>query len=217
MKHGYIVFLLVLLLGCDSKIRMKSGCIRLEVFVYNDPGGNIHDSYRLPLSTLYFLGNEFIEQLPDMSDTTGFPPFAYIREGMFAPLNGLTENKEPLNFHPLSKKNFGAVFVNIPVPNYENRVELPDTSFNGYNYRRIRITSKEDYSVFYIHQTDSVLPFSLARQVEADYGGILNRIDTYEIINDRFISLRMHVSNGIPEMVYSKLKNDDYELSGQRK
>lgn len=217
MKHGYIVFLSLLLLACDSKIRMKSGCIRLEVFVYNDPGGNLSDSYRLPLSTLYFLDSEFIEQLPEMSDTAGFPPFAYIREGMFAPLNGLTENKEPLDFHPLSKKNFGAVFVNMPVPNYANRVELPDTSFNGYNYRRIRITSKEDYSVFYIHQTDSILPFSLAPQVETDYGGILNRIDTYEVTNDRFISLRMHVSKGIPELVYSTLKNDDYELSGQRK
>ena len=206
MKSQIILVLLILVSGCRDKIRMQSGSIKLEVFVYNDPEGNLQDSYLLPLSTLYFLGDHFIEQLPDMSDTTGFPPFAYIREGKFAPLYGLTENEKPLSFYPLSKKNFGAVFVNMPVPHYANRVELPDTSFNGYNYRRIRIRSNEDYSVFYIHQTDSIPPFSLAPQVEADYGGILNRIDTYEITNDRFISLRMHVSKGIPEMVYSTLK-----------
>jgi len=215
MKSQIILVLLILVSGCRDKIRMQSGSIKLEVFVYNDPGENLQNSYRLPLSTLYFLDDHFIEQVPDMSDTTGFPPFAYIREGMFAPLNGLTENERPLSFHPLSKKNFGAVFVNMPVPNYDNRVELPDTSFNGYNYRRIRIRSKADYSVFYIHQTDSILPFSLAPQVEEDYGGILNRIDTYEIANDRFISLRMYVSKGIPELVYLTLKNHEDESFAQ--
>ncbi|MEL7589601.1 MAG: hypothetical protein AAGU19_23000 [Prolixibacteraceae bacterium] len=216
MKSKIFFVLLILLSGCRDKIRMQSGSIKLEVFVYNDPGGNLQNSYQLPLSTLYFLGDHFIEQLPDMSDTTGFPPFAYIREGMFAPLSGLTENKKPLSFHPLSKKNFGAVFVNMPVPNYANRAELPDTLFNGYNYRRIRIKSKEDYSVFYVHQTDTTLPFSLAPQIESDYNGILNRIDTYEFTNDRFISLRMHVSMGIPELVYLTLKSNEDESFEQQ-
>lgn len=204
--------LLILLLGCNGKTKMKSGSIRLEVFVYNDPSGNLYDSYRLPISTLYFLNDRFIEQVPVASDTAEFPPFAYIREGMFAPLNTLNEKKEPLNFYPLSEKNFGAVFLDMPVPNYDKRTELPDTSLNGYHYKRFRVVSQEEYSVFYIHQTDTILPFSLGPQVEKDYSGILNRIDTYEIKNDRFISLRMHVSKGIPEIVYFSLKNDASEL-----
>jgi len=207
MKHGYALFLLPLLLGCGSETKMKAGCIKLEVFVYNDPGGNPYDSYRLMVSTLYFLDDEFIEQVPVVSDTTGIPPFAYIREGKFVPLNGLAEKKELLTFYPLSEKHFGAVFVDTPVPFYDKREELPDTSFNGYNYRRVRIVSQEDYSVFYIHQTDTVLPFSLSPRFDMDYHGILNRIDTYEIKKDRFISLRMQVSRGIPELVYSTLKN----------
>ncbi|WP_423128521.1 hypothetical protein [Gaoshiqia sp. Z1-71] len=194
---------------------MKSGCIKLEVFVYNDPGGDLYDSYQLPISTLYFLDDEFIEQVPITNNTTGFPPFAYIRDRMFAPLNTLVKKKELLDFYPLSRKNFGAVFVNMPVPNYDIRRELPDTCFNGYNYKRIRVASNEEYSVFYIHQTDTILPFSLGYQVEKDYGGILNRIDTYEIKNDRFISLRMYVSKGIPEMVYSSLKNYAHGSSGK--
>ncbi|MGV8135062.1 MAG: hypothetical protein AB2L20_07600 [Mangrovibacterium sp.] len=209
MKHGYVLFLLPLLLGCGSETKMKAGCIKLEVFVYNDPGGNLYDSYRLPVSTLYFLDDEFIEQVPVVSDTTGIPPFAYIREGKFVPLNGLAEKKELLTFYPLSEKRFGAVFADTPVPFYEKREELSDTSFNGYNYRRVRIISPEDYSVFYIHQTDTFLPFSLSLQFDRDYHGVLNRIDTYEIRNDRFISLRMQVSRGIPEPVYSTLNLHD--------
>lgn len=207
MLYRYYFFLLLtVLFGCNGKTKMKSGCIKLEVFVYNDPGRNLYDSYRLPISTLYFLDDEFIEQVPVVKDTAGFPPFAYIREGMFTPLNTLAKKKDLLDFYPLSKKNFGAVFVNMPVPNYDKRIGLPDTSFNGYQYKRFRVVSQEEYSVFYIHQTDTILPFSLGSQVEKDYGGILNRIDTYEIKNDRFISLRMHVSKGIPEMIYSSLK-----------
>ncbi len=211
----YFFLLLILLFGCKGKTKMKSGCVNLEVFVYSDPGGNLYDSYRLPISTLYFLDDEFIEQVPVVNDTAGLPPFAYIREGMFAPLSRLAEKKESLDFYPLSKKNFGAVFVNVAVPNYDKRVELPDTSFNGYHYKRFRVVSQEEYSVFYIHQTDTILPFSLGRQVEKDYVGILNRIDTYEIKNDRFISLRMYVSKGIPEMVYSSLKNYAHGSSGK--
>lgn len=211
MKSHIIFALLIFFSGCRGQIRMQSGSIRLEVFVYNDPGRNLHDSYRLPLSTLYFLGDHLIEQVPAVNDSLGFPPFAYIREGMFAPLDRLTKERKPLKFYPLEKKNFGAVFVNTPVPNYDKRVELPDTSFNGYHYHRIRIVSREDYSVFYIHQTDTTLPFSLAPQIERDYSGILNRIDTYEIKNDRFISFRMHVTKAVPEMIYFTLKNTEDE------
>ena len=211
MKSQIILVLLILLSGCRDKIRMQSGSIKLEVFVYNDPGGNLHNSYRLPLSTLYFLGDHFIEQVPAVDDSLGLPPFAYIREGMFAPLNRLTKEGKALKFYPLEKKNFGAVFANTPVPNYDKRVELPDTSFNGYHYRRIRIVSREDYSVFYIHQTDTTLPFSLAPQIELDYNGILNRIDTYEIKNNRFISFRMHVTKAVPELIYFTLKNYEDE------
>lgn len=209
MKHRYLfsLLLLLLLVGCKSPHKMKAGTISLEVFVYNDPEKNLYNSYRLPISTLYFLDNDFIEKVPPTPDSMALNNYAYIQKGLFIKLDNLSGIKTIKATLPLSAKKFGAVFVDKPVPFYEKREELRDTVFNGYNYRRVRIVTGMEYSVFYIHQVDSVIPYSLAPQFDKDYHGILNRIDSYDKVNGRFISLRMKVTPGIPELIYKSFKN----------
>lgn len=181
------------------------------MYVYNDPTGNIYDAFRIPISTLYFLKDDFIEQLPVYGDTAsaGYR-YLYISNGQYVPLSDLGDmDGKRLRFHPLSEKSLGVRFMDMPVPEYRKRVSMPDTAFGGYNYRRVRIATDSAFTVFYIHRTDTVLPFSLASQFDTDYNGILNRIDTYEIMRGRFTSLRMSTGDTIPIHIYNTLKKQN--------
>lgn len=194
------------LFSCDNKVKKNMGKISLEIFVYNQPSKNIYDAVRIPISEMYFQNENFIEVLPNIENDNKHIPFAFISGDKFAPFNNLDKINDIKKFYNLATKNFGVKFINDSIKNYSSRKILTDTSFNGYNYKRVSIATKEDYTVFYIHQTDTILPFSLSSQFDKDFKGILNRVDTYEIKKDRFTSLRMTVSDTIPQNFFNALK-----------
>lgn len=204
----FIITLTVILSGCEKKKRKTSGKISVDLFVYNDPTGDIYNSFHIPISTLYFIKDEFIEELPIYADTAlNHHPFVYIKKDGYAFMSSLSDKNSPdLMFLPLKEKNTGVKFIGDTIPHYKERVAMTDTAFNGFNYKRVRIATKDAFTVFYIHQTDTILPFSLAPQFDKDYKGVLNRIDTYEIEANRFTSLRLSVSDTIPQKFYEALK-----------
>lgn len=205
MKRLFILLLLPLFFACKDKMR-KAGHIQLEAVIYNDPTGDLYDSELFEISDLYFVGSHFLEKVPYHNDSLNIPNFAYVSNGKFKIGNSLEELKNNSSFQEISEKKFGALFQTPAVPNYDIRVPMSDTAFNGYNYKRLKIANDSAYTVFYIHQTDILLPFSLAPQFDKEYKGVLNRIDTYDKINDRFVSLRMTVTDTIPKTMYDLLK-----------
>ncbi|MCL4638343.1 MAG: hypothetical protein M5Z89_05070 [Olivibacter sp.] len=205
MKHLFIFMILPFLFACNNNVK-EAGHIQIQAVVYNDPTGDLYDSQLLEISDLYFMGSHFLEQIPYHNDSLDIPQFAYINQGKFIQSNTLEELKSNNNFQDVVNKKFGAIFEPPAVPQYDKRQPLPDTSFNGYNYKRLKIVSDSAYTVFYINQTDTLIPFSLAPKIDKDYKGVLNRIDTYDKINDRFVSLRMTVTDTIPKSMYDVLK-----------
>ncbi|WP_312352562.1 hypothetical protein [Sphingobacterium siyangense] len=206
----YLVITLLILpffLSCKKKIK-RTGRIQIEAIIYHDPNGNLYNSELIQISDLYFFNHRFVEHIPYYNDSATLSRFTYINIDKRKIINGnsLDELQKSSDYKDIALKKHGAIFRPPQVPNYEKREDIPDTSFAGYNYKRLRIVNDSSYSVFYIHKTDTVLPFSLAPQIDKDYNGILNRIDTYDKINDRFISLRMIVSDTIPRSVYNLLK-----------
>ena len=205
MKRLFILLLLPLFFACKDKMR-KAGHIQLEAVIYNDPTGDLYDSELFEISDLYFVGSHFLEKVPYHNDSLNIPTFAYVSNGKFKIGNSLEELKNNSSFQEISEKKFGALFQTPAVPHYDIREPMSDTAFNGYNYKRLKIANDSAYTVFYIHQTDTLLPFSLAPQFDKEYKGVLNRIDTYDKINDRFVSLRMTVTDTIPKTMYDLLK-----------
>jgi len=197
------------IVACDGKKKKHSGTIKIDLYVYNDPRGNAYDSFHLPLASLYFIGDEIIEEIPANRETArNAPSFAYVKKGRYAALSELSEKNSPaLEFRLLSEKDIGIRFIADTLHGYGQRTDMTDTAFNGFSYKRTRIATKEAFAVFYIHQTDTVLPFSLAPAFERDYRGVLNRVDTYEYGPDRFTSLRMSVSDTVPKRFYDALKS----------
>jgi len=198
--------LLILLSACDHPIVMKEGQISLNLVVYNDPGGNLYDSFQLPISALWFVGDRFLEQTPRLTSEISVPSYALIKDSVFAPMDNWRNSREDLRFFPLSKKGFGANFLNLKVAGFETRKQLADTVLLGIFLHRFQIITSEEYSVFYLHPTDTLIPYSLSRQFDQEYGGIVVRIDTYERKRDRFLSLRMHYREGIPARYRQRLK-----------
>ncbi|MFV0591546.1 MAG: hypothetical protein ACK5M7_09190 [Draconibacterium sp.] len=200
MKY-FVIFLVLALFSCNNRHYMKAGTISLMLYVYNDPDGNLYDSYEIPLSTLYFYNKRFIEKVPDR------PGFTFIANDTYLnihDLSGLGGDKSPV---PLKNKSFGAVFTETVFPNYSNREIMADTVLNGLPFKRVRIVTEEDYSVFYIHKNDTVLPYSLSRQFDVDYRGILRRIDSYNYLSGKFYSLRMSFKPELPRAVYNAFKS----------
>lgn len=209
MKNQIFLLLgmVVMLTACQQRKVMKAGQIHMELVVYNDPAGNLYDSFQLPISTLYFAGTVFLEQVPQLSAEVKLPAYALIKNQTYTPLNRLSDLEHLVESYPLDQKNFGAVFINQEVTAYANHGQLSDTTLNGQYLQRFEIITPEEYSVFYLHPTDTVLPYSLCRQFETDYSGIITRIDTYQRKQDRFLSLRMRYREGIPLRFVSYLKN----------
>lgn len=206
MRRFIILLAIPLIFACKDKMR-DAGHIQIEAAVYHDPEGDLYNADLLQISYLYFIGQHFLEEVPYHNDSLNIPQYAYIKDGKFSGGQSLQEVLNTADLKPLEEKAFGAMFSPPPVPDYEKRESMSDTAFNGYNYKRLKIVNDSSYSVFYIHQTDTLMPFSLAPQVDKDYKGVLNRIDTYDKTNNRFVSLRMTVTDTIPKSFYEILIN----------
>lgn len=185
---------------------MKAGQIRLELVVYNDPDGNLYDSFQFPISTLWFVDDTFLEQVPRLTPDIPVPAYALIRDSVFAPMDNWNSSVVVLPFYPLREKHFGAAFLNTSVPCFDKRQQLNDTVLSGLFLKRFQIVTPEEYSVFYLHPTDTVIPYSLSPQFEHEYEGIVVRIDTYERKRGRFLSLRMKYQEGVPARYLQILK-----------
>lgn len=194
------------LTSCSEKKTKRNGKIDVQLLIYNNPTEDPYDMFVLPISTMYFEKNNFLEIVQNYEN--GLPTgqgFALVNKesyAVFDDLNSISEIKPNL---PLKDKNVGVKFVN-DIVDYSKRENLADTILSGLKYKRARIVSDSAYTVFYIHQTDTILPFSLSKQFDKDYNGVLNRIDTYEKFENRFTSLRLSVSDTIPKQYYNALK-----------
>ncbi|TDO01391.1 hypothetical protein [Sunxiuqinia elliptica] len=200
MKY-FLLFLFLVVLSCNSKQYMKAGTISLMLYVYNDPDDNLFDSYEIPVSDLYFYWDRFIEKVPDM------PGFVLISNDTYSVVRDLSNLDDVVSNGSLINKSFGAAFVDTVFPNYTNRIDLTDTVINGLSYKRVRIITEEDYSIFYINETDTILPYSLSKQFDIDYEGILSRIDSYNYHSGKFYSLRMSFKTELPETIYETFKS----------
>jgi len=195
---------LFFLSACDGRVRKTSGRIDVRMLVYNDPENDPYDMFVIPVSTIYFARDCLLESVPEFGNGKG--KFVLVKGQKHAVFNDLNSISEVRPDIPLRDKDLGVRFANDSVPGYEKREDLTDTLLNGREYRRARIVTDSAYSVFYVHRTDTVLPYSLSSQFDKDYNGRLDRVDTYEKHGNRFTSLRMAVSDTVPQRFHNALK-----------
>ena len=191
-------FLLMAASSCKKEIRPERGGIDLISNVYLDASKGLDKVQNFHISKMNYSGNNMLEIIPDLN-------FPEITENIFL-IKDSTYYKIPvenssnvilseLNKHqkPLlvQEKIIGALFLKDWIPNYKNKKNLSDTVLFNKNYKRFEVNSPWTYSRFYIYPTDTILPYSLYKHAEKEYGGRLERIDSYNKKKDVFVTIQL--------------------------
>lgn len=217
MKYLILSSLLIFLSvmqSCREEIKSEKGGIDLISNVYFDASKGLDKMQSFHLSRLNYLDNQIIELVPDHTfpeiNRTAF----YIKDSLCYPMsleNGsnilseITENEKP---SLVWNKKEGAIFSEETIPNYRNRRKLSDTILFKKKYKRFEINSPWNYTRFYIYPTDTILPYSIYRHAEKDFGGRLERIDSYNKKTDIFVSLQL-----LPRKNWDDAARDIFEFS----
>lgn len=198
LKTLFLLCLLAILpYSCRKEIKSEKGGIDLISNVYFDASKGLEQMQSFHLSKLNYLGNQIIEFVPDHSFPEINMQTYFMQDSLFYPVANdnesiiLSEVAKTQKPQLVWNKKEGAIFSKEQILNYRNRRKLSDTVLFNKKYKRFEINSPWNYTRFYIYPTDTILPYSIYRHAEKDYGGRLERIDSYNKKTDIFVSLQL--------------------------
>lgn len=198
LKTLFLLCLLAILpYSCRKEIKSEKGGIDLISNVYFDASKGLEQMQSFHLSKLNYLGNQIIEFVPDHSFPEINMQTYFMQDSLFYPVENdnesiiLSEVAKTQKPQLVWNKKEGAIFSKEQILNYRNRRKLSDTVLFNKKYKRFEINSPWNYTRFYIYPTDTILPYSIYRDAEKDYGGRLERIDSYNKKTDIFVSLQL--------------------------
>lgn len=201
MKNNILLLIFLIssfsLQNCRKEIKSEKGGIDLISNVYFDASKGLEQMQSFHLSKLNYSGNQIIEFVPDHSFPEIKTQTYFIQDSLCYPIENdsvsiiiseIAKTQKPLL---VWNKKEGAIFSKEQILNYRNRRKLSDTVLFNKKYKRFEINSPWNYTRFYIYPTDTILPYSIYRHAEKDYGGRLERIDSYNKKTDIFVSLQL--------------------------
>lgn len=184
--------------SCNKEIKSEKGGIDVISNVYFEASKGLDKMQNFHLSKLNYSGGTILELVPNLNFPEITQNIYYIKDSLCYTLD--EENRNSIIFSEISKsqkplllekKKEGALFSKDWIPNYKNRRNLTDTVLFNKKYKRFEVNSPWNYTRFYIYPTDTILPYSLYKHAEKDYGGRLERIDSYNKKNDIFVTLQL--------------------------
>ena len=190
------LFLLFALISCHKEIKAEKGGIDLISNVYFDASKGLNKMQNFHISRLNYQNDSIIELVPDLEFPEMTTASYFIKDSVFYDLNNntssvLSELQKKQKPTSVYAKIIGAVFTKDPVLNYRNRRKLSDTILFKKKYKRFEINSPWNYTRYYIYPTDTILPYSLYKEVGKDYHGRIERIDSYDKKKDIFVTLQL--------------------------
>lgn len=193
-----LFFITVLTISCKKEIHSTQGSIDIVSSMYFNASKGLEDMKQIHISRLnYYNGNmvEFVPNihLPEMIDSVYYiKDSVFYNAGLFEDVNSLIFRQHEFYDTPRSiyNKKTGAIWVKIPIYDYDKREDMTDTILYGKReFKRFHIDTKENYSIYYFAKTDTILPYSFNRMAEKDYKGRLERIDSYDKKRDLFSTI----------------------------
>jgi hypothetical protein len=201
MRKYLFLLMFSLLTSCekDKKIRSEKGGIDLLTNIYYDASKGLDNHQQIILSKLNYQSDDIVELVPNIQMPELIDSVYYIRDSIYYNAGNLMDaksfvfNEKVLDMpRKLSDKKFGAIWINTQIFGYENRKDLNDTILYGKKeFKRFQIVTKDNYSIFYIAKTDTILPYSLNPSADKDYSGRLERIDSYDKKRDLFTTINL--------------------------
>ncbi len=200
MRNFLLISIVFFFVSCEKekKIRSEKGSIDVLTNIYYNASKGLDNHQQIILSKINYQNGDIIELVPNIHVPELIDSVYYIRDSVYFNVGNLMDAKS-LVFKEkqqsgipkdLFKKKFGAIWVNIPIYEYNKRRNLADTVLYGKkDFKRFQVATKENYSIFYIAKTDTVLPYSLNPIADRDYSGRLERIDSYDKKRDLFTTI----------------------------
>ena len=190
------LFLLFVLISCHKEIKAEKGGIDLISNVYFDASKGLNKMQNFHISRLNYQNDSIIELVPDLEFPEMTKATYFIKDSVFYDLNNntssvLSELQKKQKPTSVYTKTLGAVFTKDLLLNYRNRRKLSDTILFKKKYKRFEINSPWNYTRYYIYPTDTILPYSLYKEVGKDYHGRIERIDSYDKKKDIFVTLQL--------------------------
>lgn len=196
-NSAFIFFISLLLIACHKEVKSKQGGIDMISNVYFNASKGLNQMQTFHVSKINYLGDSIFEIIPDHTLPGINSGIHFIQDSLYYSIQdnaGSTDLSDLIGKHHgklVYNKKSGAIFSKEEIPNYNNRRKLNDTVLFKKNYKRFEINSPWMYTRFYIYPTDTILPYSLYKHVEEDYGGRLERIDSYNKKTDAFVTLQI--------------------------
>ena len=198
VKSPFILSILtIFLISCHKEIKSEKGGIDIISNVYFDASNGLNKMQTFHVSKLNYQNDSIIELIPDLEFPEMTTATYFIKDSVFydlendnasAVLSEIQKRQKPTLVY--TKKN-GAIFTKDPIINYRNRRKLSDTVLFKKNFNRFEINSPWNYTRYYIYPTDTILPYSLYKEVGKEYHGRIERIDSYDKKKDIFVSLQL--------------------------
>ncbi|RYX80398.1 hypothetical protein EON73_05455, partial [bacterium] len=200
MKKNILLFILPLFfMSCDKPIKSEKGAVDIISNIYFNASKGLGDHKQFYISKINYLGDDIIELVPNIQAPELIDSVFYITDNVFfkphtyedAKSIIFTEEQFSGSAKSIYKKKFGAVWVNIPIFDYDKRKDIADTILynNKKTYKRFEINTPENYSVYYLHPTDTIIPYSLNPIADKAYNSRLERIDSYDKKKDLFSTI----------------------------
>ncbi|WDT67939.1 hypothetical protein [Cloacibacterium sp. TD35] len=196
-KLTFPFFLLLFVLNsCHKEIKAENGGIDIISNVYFDASKGLNKMQTFHISRLNYQNDSLIELVSDKEFPEIITDIYFIKDTVYYNLNNNTSSvfseiqkqQKPTSVYA---KTVGAVFTKATLLNYRNRRKLNDTILFKKKYKRFEINSPWNYTRYYIYPTDTILPYSIYKEVGKDYNGRIERIDSYDKKNDIFVSLQL--------------------------
>lgn len=196
-KLTFPFFLLLFVLNsCHKEIKAEKGGIDIISNVYFDASKGLNKMQTFHISRLNYQNDSLIELVSDNEFPEIITDTYFIKDTVYYNLNNNTSSvfseiqkqQKPTSVYA---KTVGAVFTKTTLLNYRNRRKLSDTILFKKKYKRFEINSPWNYTRYYIYPSDTILPYSIYKEVGKDYHGRIERIDSYDIKNDIFVSLQL--------------------------
>ncbi len=221
MRNFLLISIVFFFVSCEKekKIRSEKGSIDVLTNIYYNASKGLDNHQQIILSKINYQNGDIIELVPNIHLPEVIDSVYYIKDSAYFNVGNLLDAKS-LVFKEklitgipkdLYKKKFGAVWVNIPIFDYHKRKNLTDTILYGKKeFKRFEIASKENYSIFYVAKTDTILPYSLNPIADRDYSGRLERIDSYDKKRDLFTTVTL-----LPKLYLDNEAREIFEYNNQ--
>ncbi len=192
-----IIFLFAVVISCSKRIPSEKGGIDIISNVYFDASRGLDNMRSFHVSKLNYKHDSIIEMVPELEFSEMTKVTYFIKDSVFyvlendhaaALLAEVQKKQKPILVY---RKNAGAIFTKDQILNYRNRRNLSDTILFKKHYKRFEINSPWNYTRYYIYPTDTILPYSFYKEVDNDYHGRIERIDSYDKQKDFFVSLQL--------------------------